>query len=480
MLESAVTGWKIKNRVDDRREQSLRDSTILTLWFFLVGIVPLFGGFFRKLWGRADWRRHYRMMLTDMGYLRRAIRGRNAEKVIGWYRSGRVAGDSAMRLAGEPWRFFLHLPLSILPAGLHRILTDWQYAKEKITYLAVRPIRLYFNAELRTRWLTEMLEEGKKKHMLNDEDAMTIHSQIHDPFIQKYLKSLAVHLCTLPVTQVVSLTVALYVVAQNPQLSWKEALGLAGVILVAFQLTPISPGSLVRGLYVLYLVVKERNFRDYNIAVFLGFFKYIGYLAFPIQMTHRYPALARFMAGHWATEAAHVIPVFGERGALLEHGVFCLFYNRPLTIRRRMRVRSRMRAAMKPRYWHIALCAMVGAAIFGLADFYYLKNIGILPSLKGIWPLVVLIPLMCGIVVTLGAGGATLAKRIIGAVVCSVVVGVLYTGVTAALSYSNAISTVGIATDFMWRVFVFCILSSVSVLLTELNLPEPKAVRVRE
>ncbi|GAI69095.1 unnamed protein product, partial [marine sediment metagenome] len=31
---------------------------------------------------------------------------------------------------------------------------------------------------------------------------------VNEPFIQKYLKSLAVHICTLPVTQIVSFTVA--------------------------------------------------------------------------------------------------------------------------------------------------------------------------------------------------------------------------------------------------------------------------------
>ena len=101
----------------------------------------------------------------------------------------------------------------------------------------------------------------------------------------------------------------------------------------------------MRGLYVLYLVIRERNFKDYNIAVFLGFFKYIGYLAFPIQMAYRYPTLARFMAVHWATGAVPAIPVFGEKGALLEHTVFCTFYNWPLTIRRRTRNRIRRLAA---------------------------------------------------------------------------------------------------------------------------------------
>ena len=85
--------------------------------------------------------------------------------------------------------------------------------------------------------------------------------------------------------------------------------------------------------------------------------------------------------------------------------------------------------------------------------------------------------MICGAAVTLGAGGAALGKRIIGAVSCGIAVAVLYTVVTATLGYGETISSVDIAIRCMWRAFVFCILSAVSVLLTELNLPEPKARR---
>ena len=33
------------------------------------------------------------------------------------------------------------------------------------------------------------------------------------------------------------------------------------------------------------------------------------------------------MAGRWATEAVHIIPVFGEKGGLVEHMVFDLCFN---------------------------------------------------------------------------------------------------------------------------------------------------------
>ena len=475
IFDSAVTGWKVRNLVDDQCKEKLQDNRVSTLLFFMIGIIPLIGSFIRRVWGRKDWRTHYRWILTSWSYFRRSVRANIAETVIDWHRSGRVDGERALKIAKQIWRFSYHWPLSVLPGGVHRFITDWKYAKQRVAYLVIRPVRLYFNSELREQWLREMLIEGRKQQLLSDEDWKIILSQIKEPFIQKYLKSLAVHLCTLPVTQIVSVVVALIYVAMHPEMPRGQAWGIGLGIIALFQVVPISPGSIVRGLYVLYLVIRERNLKDYNIALSLGFFKYIGYLAFPIQMAYRYPTLARFMARHWATEAVHIVPVFGERGALLEHGVFSLFYNWPLTIRRRIGKRSQIRASMRPRYWHIVLCALAGTWIFGLVDFAYLKNLGELPDLRKIWWLVALVPMLCGAAVTLGAGGAPLSKRIIGATACGGLVGLLYTAMSAMLGHGSLIGVGEIATGCVWRVFIFTILSTIGLLLTELKLPEPRA-----
>jgi len=467
MLDSAVTGWKVRNLVDERHEWLFRRSRILTLLFFVIGCIPFLGKPIRRFWGREDWRKHYAAMLKSWDYFKRAFKGRIAEKVIVWHRAGRVDAEKALKVAAKIWRFLCHLLLSILPAGLHRILMDKKYAKERLVYYLVRPVRLYFNAQLREQWLREMMTEGQKKHMLSDEDAQVILSQINEPFIQKYLKSLAVHVCTLPVTQVVSVTVAVIYVLMNQEMPRAQAWGIGLGIIALFQVVPISPGSLTRGLYVLYLVIKERNFKDYNIAVFLGFFKYIGYLAFPIQMTYHYPVLARFMAAHWATEGVHIVPIFGERGALLEHWVFYLFYNWPLTIRRRMRKRAEWRGLKKSRYWHAALCAVSTAGIFALADFIYFRNVGEIPGLWNIWWLAILAPLLCGVAVTLGSGGAALGKRVATAAVSGVLAGAIYTGASILLSHDG-----GIVANCIWRMFIFAILSTIGAIITELKLPE--------
>jgi hypothetical protein len=467
MLDSAITGWKVRNLIDERHEKHIRHNRILPLLFFAVGLIPFLGKLIRRVWGRTDWRTHYAAMLKSRDYFKRAVQGRIAEKVITWHRDGRVGAGKAPKVAAEIWRFFCHLPLSILPVGLHRILTDKKYAKERLVYYFVRPVRLYFNAELREQWLREMISEGQKKHMLSDQDAQVIISRISEPFIQKYLKSLAVHICTLPVTQVVSVSLAVIYVLTHPEMPRAEAWAIGLGIIALFQVTPISPGSLTRGLYVLYLVIRERNFKDYNIAVFLGFFKYVGYLAFPIQMTYHYPVLSRFMAGHWSTEAVHVMPVFGERGALLEHWVFYLFYNWPLTIRRRMRKRAKARAAMKPRYWHIGLICTAAAAILGLADFIYLRNLGETPGLRDIWWLVILAPLICGAAVTFGCRGAAFGKRFTAAAVCGALTGALYAAVSAILSQNGHI-----AATCVWRIFIFAILTTIGAIAAEIKLPE--------
>jgi hypothetical protein len=253
--------------------------------------------------------------------------------------------------------------------------------------------------------------------------------------------------------------------------AWAIGIG----IIALFQVVPISPGSLVRGLYVLLLVIRERNFKDYNIAVFLGFFKYIGYLAFPIQMGYRYPALARFMAAYWATEAVHVVPIFGERGALLEHGIFRLFYNWPLTIRRRIIERARIRAMMKPRYWHIFLCGLAALGILIFTDYSFVKSTGGLPAVKEIWLIGLLVPILCGAAVTLNAKGAILSKRIMGSALCGCITGLVHGILLPVISPGTPFSYGETAVNTLWWIFILTIFSTIGTLLTELILPEPEA-----
>jgi hypothetical protein len=278
---------------------------------------------------------------------------------------------------------------------------------------------------------------------------------------------------TLPVTQIVSVSLALIYVLMHPDMPRAQVWSVAAGIIALFQVVPVSPGSFCRGAYVLYLVIRERNFKDYNIAVFLGFFKYIGYLAFPIQMTYRYPALARFMAGHWATEMVHIVPVFGERGALLEHWVFGLFYNWPLTIRRRMARHAEIRMVTPSRYWHTALCVLPGVLVFAVIDAIHLNKYGKLPELADIWWLAMVIALFCGAGTTLGCGGAKLWRRIVATTICGVFVGILATIAGTLLSRGGTAEASNPILNGAMLTFISAVLATIGAILTELILPDP-------
>jgi hypothetical protein len=474
ILGSSITGWKVRNLIDDGSEKKLRASKFKTVLFLILGLIPLLGKFTRRIWARNDWRSHYTAMLTSWNYLRRAVTGKVMEKTLDWYRCGRISIHQTIRITQQQWRFFLHLPLLflILP-GLHRFITDADFRKEKLVFVFIRPFRLYFNAAMREQWLREMVAEGQKKHMLTDDDADDILSRIKEPYIQKYLVSLVVHLMTLPVSEIVMALVTAIYVLTRPQLSWSEAWKIAVAVFAIWQVIPVSPGSLVRGFYVVGLMIKERDFKNYNIAVSIAFFRVIGYLAFPIQMTYRYPALARFMAGHWATEMVHIVPVFGERGALLERWVFGLFYNWPLTVRRRMGRRAELRSAFKPRYWHAVVCVLASVAIFAVADVVGLNKFSKLPGLKDIWWLVIAMPLLCGAGVTLGCGGAVLWRRIVAAAISGGLIGIFAAVAAVIIGRGTEAAESNPVIRGAMLTFVSAVLATIGAIIAEMKLPDP-------
>ncbi len=450
--------WRVRNIADDRAAGGLEKSGILSflflvlpwlalatpllfvfawpgptwwkypLWLLPLVLVPLL----RKIWGRGDLRRHYGRMLSSPRYFLRAGRARIAVAMVRWVRAGRASEARALRIAGAPWRYYLQLPLSVLPPGFHRFLTEKAYFKERIRAMFVQPVRLLFRPAERERWMVGMIDQGERSGLLTAPEAERIKGQVREPYIQKYLKSLAVHAATLFVSETVFLITAVVYVLAHPELSWQAATLRAGLIIGALNLLPISPGSLVRGFYVVGLMIKERNFKDYNIALGVSFLKVLGYLAFPIQMTYRYPDLARFMAGHWANEAVHRVPVFGEKGAWLEHFVFDTFYNFPLTLRRRIRTRAEKRAGEPRRGWTTPLAILAAAALLGALISGYAAVFGGPVAFGRMWWLGIWVPLLAGAVIARTASGFRMGARVVRGMAGGAVLG-LFAGLAPHL-----------------------------------------------
>ena len=335
IIQGMVEGWQAQGLLDGRKARKLTESRFAFTLYYLVGAIPFLGRFVRKLFGSSLYARHVRNIFTSKEYFRGTLKAKQAMTLSTWHRSGRAGPERTMHLLKRPVRFWLQrFSLGWLPASWHRFLAEPRYAWGRIKNAVSYPIKFYFDGEFRETWLLEQITEGEKEGMLTREEAENLSGKIQDPFVQKYLKCIAVHLCTLPVTQVVAVLIALYAMMRFGK-TWAESLLYAGIVLAFFQATPVSPGSLVRGFYVLYLMIRERNIRDYWIAALISFWHYVGYLGFPIQMVAKFPSLSRLMAGRWATQMVGFIPVFGERGALLEHWVFDFFFNLPVTLRRR-------------------------------------------------------------------------------------------------------------------------------------------------
>jgi hypothetical protein len=446
--------WRVRNITDEAADASLRKSGLLSLvflkmpflalatpalfifawpgrvwWKYPVWLLPLvLAPFIRKLWGRSDLRRHYGRMSTSPRYFLAAGRARIAEAMVRWLRSGRIADDHALRIAGTPWRYYVRLPLAVLPPGFHRFLTDRVYFRERIRAMFIQPVRLLIRPAERERWMIDMIGQGARNGLLTETEAGRIRAQVKEPYIQKYLKSLAVHAATLFVSETVFLTTAVVYVLAHRDLSWQAATLRAGIIIGALNLLPISPGSLVRGFYVIGLMIKERNFKDYNIAFGVSFLKVLGYLAFPIQMAYRYPDLARFMAGHWANEAVHRVPIFGEKGAWLEHFVFDAFYNFPLTIRRRIRARAERRAGERVRNWTTPLLILAAVGVLGALGMGFARIAGGEPSFARMWWLSVWIPLSAGALIARAAAGLRMGRRIVRGMAGGAILG-LFAGI---------------------------------------------------
>ncbi|MBN2164390.1 MAG: hypothetical protein JXR25_14640 [Pontiellaceae bacterium] len=340
IIAGLVEGYLADDLIDAEFAEKLRRGGLRFAAFYHIGGIPILGKMIRQRWGSRAFRKHMLGIFTKPAYFKTALKARAAHDLTEWHRAGRTDETRTRKLADKPGLFFVEkFTIGRLPIGLHRfcirplIAWDGIVAFFKFIYLFAK------DEAFREKWFLDQVAEGEKDGMLTKEEHDHIVSIIKEPYIVKYLKSMAVHFCTIPVTQIVSVitgAIVAGIILSKGGTKTDASLAFAGIIAL-FQVTPISPGSLCRGFYVVYLMIRERNWRDYLVAAPLSFVKYIGYLAFPLQMTTTYPHLARFLVSRRATAFVHIIPVFGEHGALLEHWVFDLFFNVPQIMGRHIR-----------------------------------------------------------------------------------------------------------------------------------------------
>ena len=415
-----VEGYLADGLADEAFAAKLRRGGWLFAVFYVLGALPVLGGFLRRVWGHAQRRAHYGRMLTSPRYLLLALDARAALVLQAWHRAGRVSAARVPVLRRHPARFFLErCTLGWLPSTrLHRAIVEprqaWRRVREGLHFF----VQFWRSADFREQWFLDLIAEGEKDGMLTPAERAQITAHVRDPFIIKYLKCLGVHFCCTPISHVTAFVVGVAgmvwvlvkgaawadglphwvlnylpdAIRHNPN-PWPVAWGIFAAAQVFFQVIPISPGSFCRGAYVVYLAIRERNLRDYLIALPVSFVKTIGYIAFPLQMTATYPQLGRFLTARWITSVVHVVPVFGEKGALLEHWVFDLCYNVPQMIGRWARPRLGLLLTLWLllgvglttwiiRHWHVQLSSAGGInLILATVVLFCLPRLVFLPLL---------------------------------------------------------------------------------------------------
>jgi len=354
-----IAAWENLGCVDAEQADRLRRGRAAFRVLLVLSFVPLLGRAILKLWGDTKRREHLRRCVTSGGYLLRAWRGARIAALIEWHRAGRVSDERARRLVRRPVRFWIQrILVGWMPATWHRILAEPAFAWERIRTSAGFMYNFLRNPPYREAWLLEQVRLGEQEGMLTSAEAAHVAGEVKDPFIQKYLRCLAAHICTVPVTQVTMVVVGAAWTAYCLtvyQMSWGASVAAGTAVGALIQFLPISPGSLARFLYVLYRMIRERDWRNYYIAAPVSIIHVVGYLAFPLQMVAHDPALARFLAARWAVGLVRVVPVFGEHGGLLEHGVFDFFFNLPISAQRGYR--------KQPLRWTLVVLALLGSPV---------------------------------------------------------------------------------------------------------------------
>lgn len=339
-VRSGVTeAWRNRGWLDSDRAARANASAPVFLLLWSLWWIPLAGALSIRFWGSRRFRAHV-AGLRRWPYLSRVLAAKRASTLIKWHRKGRINDEDALMRVHQPVRFLVErLLCGWMPAALHRVLTDRAYARQKIRLVLEFPVRFYRSATFRETWLRGEILAATMKGMLSREEARKLDEDVEDPMMRRYLKCLAIQLCTAPTTTVVSLSLAIYVFMTYGK-SWPESLALAAAVMASVAVLPVSPGSLARGLWITALMIRERRFKEYRTVAFLSFFQYIGFLAVPLQVAFRFPALSRLLLTELARKAANRVPVFGESGALFEHKVFDLMFNVPVSFMTRLRRRS--------------------------------------------------------------------------------------------------------------------------------------------
>jgi hypothetical protein len=113
--------------------------------------------------------------------------------------------------------------------------------------------------------------------------------------------------------------------------------------------------------------------------------------------------------------------------------------------------------------------AVAGAALLAGLDFAWLKTNGAVPTLKNVWWIALWVPLLAGALVSRGAGGATLGRRILLGIGSGALAGLLYALANTFLPalYGTTSDPARLAVKSLSHLFLFALVATAGAIIAE-------------
>lgn len=376
--------WLLSGRVDERTHEKTRRGGLRMLFLTLIGCIPLIGSRLQKYFGKTEYRSHLWKMLTSGGYTRDYLDRRRRLTLATWLCDGRITDNRAQRCLDSLPAFFrdrlcsfwiIGIPLAIalpkilqlsswplwgwlavyfaaaaiitLPASWQRFFTDLGHALRVSSRSLRNAFSYVFNIAHRRQvnldWVRHRTDEDVKHGYVSREEADVFTSVAGSDTMQHYITGIMVTIALQPASEIVLLSLAAGLGAHwlsditSFHSLWKvlwQVMGNLGwwapPLIVLF--CAISPAGIMRFTFCLIQWLRYRRV-PYGTALSLSLWRAIGDLAFMLQIAKTYPQFSAYLLTSSICHLVNIIPVFGERGGLLNIWVATVLLSWPASFK---------------------------------------------------------------------------------------------------------------------------------------------------
>lgn len=370
--------WRRSGRIDAAACDKMQNGGIRMLPHLVLSCIPLIGVRLQKIVGNAEYRVHVSKMLSSGRYRWDYFDQHRKIDLAMWLRDKRISDKRAERVLGSlpaffrdrlcsfwvigipflialpwilkksswPWWAFVGIyavlaALITLPPSWQMFFTDWAVAKDSLRRLFTSPFKYIFNVSHRRKvnldWIHERTEEDIRHGYVGKEDAKIFESIAGADAMQQYITGIMFTAAVKPVSEIVLVVAGAEFLKIAHEARTLQHIGW-WMLPAAVAIAMISPAGVLRFGYCLVQWARNRHV-PYGIATALAYIRGVGDLAFMVQIAKTYPQFSGYLLTSSLCHLVNMVPVFGERGGLLNIWVATVFLSWPASLKALLRER---------------------------------------------------------------------------------------------------------------------------------------------